>query len=305
MSTLKDYLRHLFIPQESNNFKAKTLHIDFLSFYLIAALLLVITTKNVRFYMNSVLGYATDISVTKLLDLTNQERTKHGLSPLIMNDQLSRAASSKAGDMFAKNYWAHFGPDGLSPWDFIIKSGYQYEYAGENLAKNFLFSQGVVDAWMNSPTHRDNLLKKEYSEVGFAIVNGMLNGEETTLVVQMFGTPLMSLPPLAKVPPVQPIKQEAPQNVPISVKLDSNLSGNDVQKVLDATSHKQKINLFSFSIDITYIFIMLFSCILIADLYIASKLHVVSTGGKPLAHLIFLGFVFVGMLLLFRSGSIL
>lgn len=304
MSTLKDNLRHFFIPQESNNFKAKTLHIDFLSFYLIAALLLVITTKNVKLYMNSVLGYATDISVQKLLDLTNQERIKQGLGTLSINENLSHAAVSKADDMYKKNYWAHFGPDGSSPWDFIIKSGYQYEYAGENLAKNFLFSQGVVDAWMNSPTHKDNLLKKEYNEVGFAIVNGMLNGEETTLVVQMFGTPITTSP-LTKTQPVEPIKQEVPQDAPLAIKLDSNLSGHDVEKVLSASKPQQKINLFSFSVDITYIFIMLFSCVLIADLYIASKLHIVPTGGKPLAHLMFLGFIYVGLLLLFRSGSIL
>src|SRR3972149_9762200 len=95
--------------------------------------------------------------------------------------------------MFQENYWSHYSPDGKTPWDVILGAGYKYEYAGENLAKNFLFSNGFVDAVMNSTTHRDNLLKKEYTEVGYAIVNGTLNGEQTTLVVQEFGKPMTSV----------------------------------------------------------------------------------------------------------------
>jgi len=199
MKNFFDFIRKLFVPKEENNFRSRALHTDFLTYYLVFALLLTVSFK--RLNLNNVLGFATDITVEKLFTLTNEQRQKKGLNNLSYNDKLSNAAAKKANDMFAKNYWAHYGPDGESPWDFILDSGYKYEYAGENLAKNFLFSSGVINAWMNSPTHRENILKPEYSEVGFAIVNGILNGEETTLVVQMFGKPLS--PTLAnKTPPV-------------------------------------------------------------------------------------------------------
>ena len=64
--------------------------------------------------------------------------------------------------MIAKNYWAHNAPDGASPWSFFKNVGYRYLYAGENLARDFGDSASVVNAWMNSPTHRDNLLSGRY-----------------------------------------------------------------------------------------------------------------------------------------------
>src|SRR3989339_942509 len=187
MQKIRQFLHNLFIPHENNNFRARSLHTDFLGLYLIFALVLSFSFKQIG--LNNVLGFATDITVDKLFELTNQQRSQNGLSALSYNSKLAAAANQKAQDMFAKNYWAHYSPSGTTPWDFILNFGYQYEYAGENLAKNFLFSDGVVDAWMKSQTHRDNILKSEYAEVGYAIVNGTLNGEQTTLVVQMFGKP--------------------------------------------------------------------------------------------------------------------
>src|SRR3989344_9113236 len=190
MQRLKKFFFHFFIPEEENNFKARSLHPDFLGFYLILALALTFSFKQLG--LSNVLGFATDIATSKLYELTNEERLKNNLSTLTYNDKLAKAAEEKANDMFTNNYWAHYSPSGKTPWDFMITSGYTYEFAGENLAKNFLFSQGVVDAWMKSQSHRENILKKEYKEVGFAVVNGVINGEETTLVVQIFGKPLAS-----------------------------------------------------------------------------------------------------------------
>ena len=187
MGKVLNFLHHLFVPHEANNFKARSLHTDFLGFYLVFAMILSFTFKQVG--LNNILGFATDITVEKLYQLTNTERSNNGLTTLTLNDKLSQAAALKAQNMFNENYWAHYSPNGKTPWDFINTAGYSYEYAGENLAKNFLFSDGVVSAWMASTTHRENLLKKEYTEVGYAVVNGVLNGEQTTLVVQMFGKP--------------------------------------------------------------------------------------------------------------------
>jgi hypothetical protein len=134
-----------------------------------------------------VLGYASDINTQDLLRYTNERRAKVGLKPLKLNNTLSLAAERKASDMFDVGYWAHVSPMGTKPWDFILSEGYDYIYAGENLAKNFSNSEDVVDAWYESPSHRDNLLSPNYDDIGFAIVNGVLDGYETTLVVQMFG----------------------------------------------------------------------------------------------------------------------
>jgi hypothetical protein len=92
--------------------------------------------------------------------------------------------------MFSKDYWAHYAPDGsTTPWEFILGSGYVYKFAGENLAKDFNTSVAVVEAWMASPSHRANLVSGNYVNIGIAVVNGVLLGEETTLVVQMFASP--------------------------------------------------------------------------------------------------------------------
>src|SRR3989338_1029124 len=211
MRTFFDTLHIFFIPHEKNNYRAKALHIDFLTFCLILVFALSFGLRLFTSHAGQVLGFATDITVDKLLQKTNTAREENNLPSLAYSDKLAAAAAKKASDMFAKNYWSHYGPDGATPWDFILSSGYRYEYAGENLAKNFLFSQGVIDAWMRSSSHRDNILRKEYAEVGYAVVNGILNGEETTIVVEMFGRPLAT--PIAKQIEIRPNVVEAGSSI--------------------------------------------------------------------------------------------
>lgn len=284
MRDIFSFFHGLFIPKEENNFRAKALHINFLTAYLILALFL---TFSFRSSGNNVLGYATDITVTKLFDLTNQERAKNNILPLTYNEQLSEAASKKAQDMFDKNYWAHFGTNGTTPWQFIIGSGYQYEFAGENLAKNFMFSQGVVDAWMNSQSHKENLLRKDYKDVGFAIVNGMLNGEQTTLVVQMFGTPQTSSS--AKF-----IKNNTPQQIQAVPPQQNVLSKTD----------QQPFNFYYASFNLNILFIVFLLLALALDFYFASKMKILKVGGKNIAHFMFAGFILLGMFLIIK-GSII
>jgi len=146
-------------------------------------------TKFIKNHDPSILGISYSITAEQLLNETNKQRQERGLSPLSLNENLSQAAGLKAFDMIAKSYWAHFAPDGsTSPWEFIKSSGYNYVYAGENLAKGFTDSQDVVNAWLNSPTHRDNMLSDKYKDIGFAVVEGKLLGEETVLIVEMLGS---------------------------------------------------------------------------------------------------------------------
>lgn len=178
----------IFLPHPKKRSKALSLGVlvGFNLFFLLLVILKVTSTDYKDF---NILGFATNINIQDLLKDTNVEREKYGLNTLKMNVALSKAAEQKAQDMFADDYWNHVAPDGTTPWDFILGNGYSYTYAGENLAKDFMNSSSVVKAWMNSPSHRENMLNEHYTEIGFAVVDGDLNGEKTTLVVQMFGTP--------------------------------------------------------------------------------------------------------------------
>lgn len=137
----------------------------------------------------NVLGRESDITINSLLYQTNLVRSQANKAPLKLNAKLNKAAYLKAQDMFGKQYWAHNAPDGTHPWRWFGDVGYNYNEAGENLAKNFSTTSAVMTAWMNSPEHKDNVLKYDYQDVGFAVMDGELNGEPTSLVVALYGQP--------------------------------------------------------------------------------------------------------------------
>lgn len=156
----------------------------------------------IRVSAPKILGTIT-FSADQIVALTNQKRAEIGLPALSPNGQLASAASSKAGDMFANNYWAHNSPAGKTPWSFISAAGYKYVYAGENLARDFSDAGAVVNAWMNSPSHKENILDKNFKEIGVAVSDGKLDGHDGILVVQMFGSAISqaATEPLAKASP--------------------------------------------------------------------------------------------------------
>ncbi|MCX6809082.1 MAG: CAP domain-containing protein [Candidatus Berkelbacteria bacterium] len=135
-------------------------------------------------------AFASPITPQNLEYLVNKERMYNGLKPLVVDSQLDSAATSKSKDMVTRNYFEHYA-FGLTPWDFILSSGYNYLYAGENLAMNFDTSEGTVQAWMNSPAHRANILNPDYEDMGIGVVKGAytVNGseEQTVMVTNMFG----------------------------------------------------------------------------------------------------------------------
>ncbi len=190
--SLLTVLRHLFQPHYSNKHRAKILHLDSLVYFVIISIGTVSLLSTFKYFpslKDGVLGYASNITADQVVTLTNQERAKLGYQPVKMNAQLNQAAVAKAQDMFNKQYWAHTSPDGKDPWFFIGQANYRYLLAGENLARDFATTPEMVSAWMASPTHRANIMNAKYQEIGVAVVNGVLEGFETTLVVQMFGTP--------------------------------------------------------------------------------------------------------------------
>jgi uncharacterized protein YkwD len=104
-----------------------------------------------------------------IVDEMNRERAAQGLPALHINDELSAVAVDRVDDMFAKHYFGHVSPDGIEPWTWADKHGYNYREFGENLAVGYRTPQAIVDGWMHSPEHRKNVLSAAFEDVGVAI----------------------------------------------------------------------------------------------------------------------------------------
>lgn len=124
-----------------------------------------------------------------VVSFTNSERADLSEAPLRRSATLDAAAKMKAEHMAKNEYFSHYAPDGTSPWYWFDRAGYVYAHAGENLAIHFTDSEEVVEAWMNSPTHRANIVGSQYTEIGVGTAKGTYDGYETVYVVQLFGTP--------------------------------------------------------------------------------------------------------------------
>jgi len=182
-------------------------------------------------FMIATPAYAAYSSGT-VVSMTNSERAKAGLGTLSVNGALTSAATAKANDMFAKGYFAHTSPDGRTPWDFIAGSGYDYVYAGENLAIGYSSASELMSAWMNSPTHRDNILSSKFREIGIAVVSGQYDGAETTIVVQEFGAQVAAEAQPASQEQTQDTAGEADQGnpTPTPAPAVSNVAPIDINK---------------------------------------------------------------------------
>ena len=337
---IAETIKHLFHPRHSNNHRARLLHSEWLVVFSVMACFSLLGLRFFQSYsekLGYVLGYASDITVDQTLALTNQERAKSGLAPLSLNAKLSSAASAKASDMFQNQYWAHVSPSGKEPWSFITASGYSYRLAGENLARDFNHTTDMVIAWMNSPTHRANIMNGRYTEIGLAVVNGQLQGIDTTLVVQMFGAPSTgSQPQLAQaaavVEPPAPTTTQAPTLQPTAVPLlaqavttspqpSPTLTPAIVQgqtqllpprtevlsrqvfptgsvRPLDHINPLSLMKAFFISILVVLMFTLVY------DLYAIGHYHSLRIVGKNFAHLLFFAAV-AFLIIFFKSGAVI
>lgn len=136
-----------------------------------------------------------NLTATGTFSETNRQRTENGLPALTANAKLTAAAQAKLNDMFAQQYFAHESPDGKGPGELAKTAGYAYITVGENLALgNFADDRTLVQAWMDSPGHRANILSTEFRELGVAVGRGTYEGRTTWLAVQEFGRPLADCP---------------------------------------------------------------------------------------------------------------
>ena len=325
-------LAYYLFPRHSNNHRAKLIHTP--NIFLISVFLVVYQLGlNFLFPSNVVktLGYAANISADEIIRLTNEKRAQSGLGALRYNPNLTQAAQAKARHMIDNDYWAHVAPDGTEPWKFFTDAGYRYRYAGENLARDFSNPSAVVEAWMASPSHRDNLMSTKYIDIGIGITEGDLSGADTTIVVQLFGTPISGetapAPAQAKVPAtatpdptrlhqptaaptftITPIPTPIPTEIIPSPQPTTSEGGVILTTLPPAEKEASKFNILiapfqttrGVSLVVTGVLLMVF----IIDAIVVFRRRLNRNHGRTLAHLSFLGAI-LAIVLIARAGQIL
>jgi hypothetical protein len=210
---LINLIKKYFIPSKANDFQPYSLRKKAVLSLLVLILLLE------GFFLIQVLfifkqtNLFSSILPDVLVGLANSDRQKNNIGGLEINPLLQKAAQLKAQDMASKGYFAHVSPDGTKPWAWLDKAGYAYLAAGENLAVNFSDSLDVENAWMNSPSHRANILNNNFTQIGIASASGTYRGQPAMFVVQFFGRPQASQV-AAQTPAVKkPVAVPAPKKV--------------------------------------------------------------------------------------------
>lgn len=180
---------------------------------------------------------ASDLTLESIISAINRERSLRNLVALNTDARLSSAAQSKSEDMQARHYFSHTDPEGNYIWPKIVAAGYTpYLQLGENLAIEFYSTESLVNAWMNSPTHRANILNEGFKDQGMGLEFGNADtGQYHSAIANTFGTlsvkktsaapavksenttpspsaPVATPPKTVQPkPPTQPIPQTAPE----------------------------------------------------------------------------------------------
>ena len=312
------HIAHLLIPRHTNNYKAKLLHSSSLFVITLFIISLQLSLNFVRTPNGSVLGYAAQISVEEVIKLTNQKRAEAGLAPLRHNPELSKGALSKGQHMMANDYWAHVAPDGTQPWKFFSDVSYKYRYAGENLARDFSNPTAAVNAWMASPTHKENLLSPKYKEIGIGVVEGDLSGTDTTIIVQFFGatladtipaeplananTPAVTTAPRIVASPLAiatPIPTLVPTATPVATPVIT------IAAVEGVTGEPQVlVSPFTTTRSLSAALVMVLMVAFVVDIIVVSRRRIVRISGRSMAHVAFLGMT-LAIVMIIQAGQII
>jgi hypothetical protein len=313
MNHLIETLKCLFVPHPGNNHRAKLRDFSGLSGLIGIVLVIKLWTQIGAVVVPQVLGYSSEITPEIVLQLTNEKRLEKGLPALRFDGQLADAAARKANDMFDRDYWAHVTPTGEQPWNFITATGYTYLYAGENLARDFADPGAVVDAWMASASHRENLLNSNYDDIGIAVLTGDLNGVQTTLVVQMFGTRRVAtevVKTMVAQIEASPVEVDSQRLQLTVISVVSPTPTSAVRLLLDRggenliLSTQPWLNPFNLNRAVSLSMILLLIVVLALDELLMLRKHLGRIAGRAWAHFIFL-LVTLGMLWLGEFGVIL
>jgi hypothetical protein len=232
--TLGKALKHLFIPHKHNKYAPHIFREFSVGMMVVAVVFLLGVSFGSSFILKkTVLG--ANVTADILVDLTNETRVANNDKPLTRNSVLDKAATLKGDDMSTHEYFSHNSPTGVTPWHWFQEAGYNFLYAGENLAINFIDAGEVRDAWMASPTHRANLLDTRFREIGMATISGLYQGEPTIYVVQLFGTPAKASEkravsaPAATSTPATTTPSVLASAVPGEVRGESKINGTTTQ----------------------------------------------------------------------------
>ncbi|HLD00044.1 MAG TPA: CAP domain-containing protein [Patescibacteria group bacterium] len=286
-------MKHYVVPTKENGYAPKLLHHHRLHWYGFFGVGLKIFITLVFFAVYPSQAFFSSITSDRIIQLVNEERVKASLTPLSRNGDLETAASLKAGDMLTKDYFAHYAPDGTSPWDFFRQVHYQYTYAGENLGMGFSDAESLVKAWMASPKHKKNIMNPAYREIGIAVKTGIIGKEGTTLAVQMFGTSFLSTGGVALPSP------ETPETSPGT----EQVSGAERVVELKAGPQPWWGQLASKADQIYKLFILALIILLLLKIFIRIEIQ----HARIIVHAVFVIFLFGALLLLqthFLEGTI-
>lgn len=295
-------IRHWLLPHHTNNFRAKLLHNSGLIALIGIMLTFNLLLRLVERLPSHILGFTSSVSIEEVVRLTNQERVAQGLEPLRYSEVLADAARRKAANMFEENYWAHNSPSGKTPWEWFKAAGYRYAHAGENLAKDFGSTDRLMQAWMDSPTHRANIVSDKYKDIGIAVVPGTLQGHETVLVVQLFGTTVGTGTVTAQTPQTTPAVAEVrgaviPQTTPAPVMELKEFVAEKPAPLITLN----EFNLKKYASLATTVLLMF---VLFADLFIAESNKLSRRVGKNWAHLVFINVILI-LVTIVNSGIII
>ena len=303
-------LIHFLIPRQSNNHKAKILHSSSL---IVITVLMIIFQGIINFVPKinpNILGYASNISIQEVVNLTNQKRLEAGLSTLSLNQTLSSAAYTKGRDMIDRDYWAHVAPDGTQPWKFFTSFGYKYRYAGENLARDFSNASSAMDAWMNSPTHKENILNPKYKEIGIGVVEGDLAGTDTTIIVQFFGATYADkvVQPIAQAAKIE--KTVAPTVAPTVIPTDTPIPIEIIKPQVKAEITTPKpnqevlISPFTTTRNVSVIIVIILLLVFMLDAFLVSRRRITRIAGRTFSHVAFL-LMILAIIMILKSGKII
>jgi hypothetical protein len=303
-------LAHYFFPRHSNNHKAKILHASTLYILVLSLIFYQIVLQFLPLTGLKILGYASNIGTDAIIELTNQKRNDAGVGKLEYNPLLAQAARAKGENMLSQDYWAHIAPDGTQPWKFFTDAGYIYRYAGENLARDFSDPASAVTAWMASPSHKENLLSSKYRDIGVAVVEGDLNGVDTTIIVQLFGTPYVDTAPALPVASADVAGNVAPTPPPEPTVI-LPVAGQEVSQVEQvapagdvSVKPRFMISPFSTTKGMSLFTVGLLLAVLVVDGLIIANKKITRIGGRTVAHLAFLGMVLI-IIIIVQAGEIL
>jgi len=209
------------------------------------------------------IAWLAEISNYNILKETNNIRIKNGFSELKENILLNEAAQDKAKAIFKKQIFEHTIENiKFSSW--IKNTGYEYYLIGENLAIDFDTSQGVIKAWMNSESHKKNILNNNFSEIGIASVKGVFKNIETTLVVEIFGAPLVK----------EVIEKNINNKIEYNNTTNLNLSSIINNKNLINNNYRIIIYIFYYTIKYYLIFLV---CLILFSIYFLNILYIYNT----------------------------